>query len=231
VELSKFILGRIYQNLFALASIGVLFWVFAGTLWIPGLWLYFGVVMGYQVISLLYIVPRHPEFLALAEARRKKPAGAKAWDRYVVLAVMVCTFLMYVLAAWDLGTLRIGLLPVAVQGIGVISYIAGSAVNHWAMLNNPFFEREVRIQTDRNQQVTAVGPYRHIRHPGYLGSVLGLLAFPLILGSGLALIGGFLAAAGMILRTGLEDRTLLGELEGYREYADIVRFRLVPGVW
>jgi len=34
-----------------------------------------------------------------------------------------------------------------------------------------------------------------------------------------------------VVRTALEDRTLLAELDGYRDYAERVRYRLVPGVW
>jgi protein-S-isoprenylcysteine O-methyltransferase Ste14 len=34
-----------------------------------------------------------------------------------------------------------------------------------------------------------------------------------------------------VLRTALEDRFLLENLEGYQEYAVRVRWRLLPGVW
>ena len=75
------------------------------------------------------------------------------------------------------------------------------------------------------------GPYRYVRHPGYLGSVVGFVSFPLIVGSGIALLGSVLCIAGMIVRTYLEDRTLRQELPGYVEYAQIVRYRLIPYVW
>jgi protein-S-isoprenylcysteine O-methyltransferase Ste14 len=34
-----------------------------------------------------------------------------------------------------------------------------------------------------------------------------------------------------VIRTVLEDRTLQAELPAYREYAQEVRYRLVPGIW
>ena len=52
-----------------------------------------------------------------------------------------------------------------------------------------------------------------------------------MLGSLWSLIRGVLGALLLILRTALEDRTLLEELDGYEEYAQQVRYRLLPGVW
>ena len=108
---------------------------------------------------------------------------------------------------------------------------AGSALNQLAMLHNPHFERGVRIQTDRGHRVVATGPYRCVRHPGYLGSVLGFVSFPLIVGSAIALLGSILCIVGMVVRTYLEDKTLNQELAGYTEYTRIVRYRLIPYVW
>ncbi|MGD2148026.1 MAG: isoprenylcysteine carboxylmethyltransferase family protein, partial [Anaerolineae bacterium] len=114
---------------------------------------------------------------------------------------------------------------------GVVLYLVGSMLNHWAMVHNPHFERCVRIQRDRGHRVVTSGPYRFVRHPGYLGSLLFYLAFPCIVGSALAFAGTLLGAALAVVRTGLEDRTLRAELAGYSEYANAVRHRLVPWVW
>jgi protein-S-isoprenylcysteine O-methyltransferase Ste14 len=89
----------------------------------------------------------------------------------------------------------------------------------------------VRIQTDRGQTVVSDGPYRYVRHPGYASSLLAMLAIPLALGSWWALIPAALVGALYVLRTALEDRTLQAELPGYRDYAEHVRYRLLPGVW
>ena len=51
------------------------------------------------------------------------------------------------------------------------------------------------------------------------------------LGSVWALIPVGVAACLLVVRTALEDRTLQQELDGYREYAGRVRYRLLPGVW
>jgi protein-S-isoprenylcysteine O-methyltransferase Ste14 len=75
------------------------------------------------------------------------------------------------------------------------------------------------------------GPYKIVRHPGYVGMGLSALAIPLILGSWWALIPGGIAAALIIIRTALEDKTLQAELPGYVEYTKQTRYRLIPGVW
>jgi len=78
--------------------------------------------------------------------------------------------------------------------------------------------------------VTGV-PYRYVRHPGYVGGILFQLGTPLLLGSLWTLIPAGLTVLLLVVRTALEDKTLLNELEGYREYAQQTRYRLVPGVW
>jgi len=77
----------------------------------------------------------------------------------------------------------------------------------------------------------AGGPYRYVRHPGYVGAILFELAVSTLLGSWPALIAGAVCALLLLLRTALEDRTLQKELAGYTDYARQVRFRLLPGLW
>jgi protein-S-isoprenylcysteine O-methyltransferase Ste14 len=89
----------------------------------------------------------------------------------------------------------------------------------------------VRIQAERGHAVAAGGPYRVVRHPGYAGTILTQLAVPFLLGSLWGLIPAALSAALFVVRTGLEDKTLMAELLGYPEYARHTPNRLVPGVW
>jgi len=101
------------------------------------------------------------------------------------------------------------------------------------MVSNAYFSTVVRIQEERGHAVctSGPGPYRFVRHPGYAGAILQSLATPLLLGSLWALVPGGLAALLVVARTALEDRMLHEELEGYREYAAQVHYRLLPGVW
>ena len=100
------------------------------------------------------------------------------------------------------------------------------------MVVNPHFEKTVRIQTDRDHRLIDTGPYRIVRHPGYLGTILSfILSAPLLLGSWWAFVPAAASTASLIVRTALEDRTLRTELAGYEDYARRVRYRLAPGIW
>jgi protein-S-isoprenylcysteine O-methyltransferase Ste14 len=79
--------------------------------------------------------------------------------------------------------------------------------------------------------VATGGPYRYIRHPGYLSVFLIYPGAALALGSAWALIPAALIIVLTVIRTALEDKTLQKELPGYKEYAVKVKYRLIPGIW
>jgi protein-S-isoprenylcysteine O-methyltransferase Ste14 len=108
---------------------------------------------------------------------------------------------------------------------------AGYGFAGWALLENRFFSAVVRIQSERGHVVCDTGPYKIVRHPGYSGSVLPPFAMALALDSVWILIPATAAVVIAVVRTALEDRTLQEELPGYREYADRVRYRLLPGIY
>jgi protein-S-isoprenylcysteine O-methyltransferase Ste14 len=99
------------------------------------------------------------------------------------------------------------------------------------LIENRFFSGMVRIQTDRGHHVISSGPYRWVRHPGYTGALLTYLATPIFLDSLWAFFPVLLLTMVLVIRTRLEDRTLHQKLDGYRDYASRVRYRLLPGVW
>ena len=109
--------------------------------------------------------------------------------------------------------------------------VPGYLLSIWAARVNKFYSRFVRIQKERGHTVVSAGPYRYVRHPGYAGLVIFYLAASLALGSLWALIRNGLMSLLLVIRTVLEDRTLLEELDGYKEYAGRVRYRLLPGIW
>jgi len=107
----------------------------------------------------------------------------------------------------------------------------GYWLSSWAVISNKFFSDVIRIQMDRGHTVVSGGPYRYVRHPGYMGIVLYSLATPFLPDSAWALVPGGLTVLLIVVRMVVEDRTLLAELYGYQEYAVRVRYRLLPGVW
>jgi protein-S-isoprenylcysteine O-methyltransferase Ste14 len=99
------------------------------------------------------------------------------------------------------------------------------------LIENRFFSGMVRIQAERGHQVVSSGPYRWMRHPGYAGALVTYLATPVFLDSLWAFLPVVFLAVVLVVRTKLEDKTLRDQLEGYRDYARKVRYRLLPGVW
>jgi protein-S-isoprenylcysteine O-methyltransferase Ste14 len=96
---------------------------------------------------------------------------------------------------------------------------------------NRFFSGHVRIQKERGHTVQTGGPYRFVRHPGYVSSIVSYFSYALMLGSLWALIPAALSGSLFVVRTALEDRTLQDELAGYQAYTRQTRYRLIPGIW
>ena len=122
-------------------------------------------------------------------------------------------------------------MPFALQIIGFVGLFPATVLPYWAMAVNDYLTTTVRIQTDRGHQVCNKGPYRLVRHPMYVGAILSALCTPLLLGSWYALIVSLLITALFVWRTANEDKVLQKELTGYSDYAQRVRYRLLPGVW
>jgi protein-S-isoprenylcysteine O-methyltransferase Ste14 len=156
--------------------------------------------------------------------------GAKTWDAVIMSIIGPALIACYIVAGLDVryGWTRISL---PLQIIALIIVVLGYALIVWATAANPFFSLIVRIQQERGHTVAAGGPYRFVRHPAYVGGIAIYIATPVMLSSLWALIPGGLTAVLMLVRTALEDKTLQDELDGYREYAGRVRYRLIPGIW
>jgi protein-S-isoprenylcysteine O-methyltransferase Ste14 len=217
------------QMTMALVVFGVILFAAAGRLnWING-WVFLGLNALTQVISSLVLIPRRPDMLA---ERSQSHEGTKSWDRFYAPAITLFGPLALILVAGL--DARFGWtppIPVAWLIVGLLLAFAFQMFVVWAMATNPFFSTTVRIQDDRGQQVVASGPYGILRHPGYAGSVGYNLVIPLVLGSLWTYIPALLTILLIFLRTRLEDRALQEELPGYREYAQKVRSRLIPGIW
>ncbi len=199
----------------------------AGTVRWPAGWAHLAALAVALAAHGRYVARRNP---ALRERRRVIGQGTKKWDiawnfgQWLLMAAIA--------VAAGLDRARHGTtLPVAAFPAGAALLAAGMALSARAMAVNPFFEGTVRIQKDAGHRVVDAGPYRVVRHPGYVGLVAWALATPLLLLSSRAFPAAVAAATWVVLRTALEDATLRRELPGYAEYARRVPYRLVPGVW
>lgn len=227
-DLKAGIVKRVVQVLLTTTVQAAVLFLSAGRLdWVWG-WVYIGVYLVGIIINLIVLLRTSPETIALrAESREMKD-----WDKLVGGLWTVLYFVVVlVVAGLDERFGWTGQMALALQLAGTVAFVLGGALFSWAMISNAHFSTVARIDEDRGHRVCTTGPYRFVRHPGYVGAVVQSLAAPLLLGSFWALIPGVLAALLIIVRTRLEDRMLLEELDGYVAYSQQVRHRLVPGLW
>ena len=186
-------------------------------------------ILGFA-ISRMLAARRHPDLIA-ERARLMQHEDAKSWDKLLAPLVGLGGGLIPLVAGLEAlfdGPPTFSL-PVKIGSLVVI--LVGYALGAYALVENRFFSGMVRIQTDRGHQVVSSGPYRWVRHPGYAGALVTYAVTPLFLDSPWAFLPVVLLTIALVIRTELEDRTLQDELEGYRDYARRVRYRLLPGVW
>ena len=196
-----------------------------GWLWA---WVYVGIYAVGTTVNARLLLKRSPETIV----ERGRAAGMAGWDKVVGgLWGIVFLLALPLTAGLDERFGWTGEMATALHLAGVLPFVLGFALFSWAMVENAFFVTVARVQKERGQTVCTSGPYRLVRHPGYLAAIIQGLAAPLLFGSAWALLPGCLAAALMALRTALEDRMLLRDLDGYPAYAARVRHRLLPGIW
>jgi protein-S-isoprenylcysteine O-methyltransferase Ste14 len=214
--------------IFALIQAAALF-LGAGTANWPMAWVYIGVFILVQIITMLILLATSPDLLIERTAVQE---GTKNWDQLLArLTALFGPLLIWIVCGLDRRFSWSPPVSSTIQWIGLAVILSGSLLTAWAMAANRFFSGTVRIQQDRGHTVSTGGPYRYIRHPGYLGALLYDLASPLTLGAWWAYLPAILTTLIVILRTSLEDRTLKQELPGYNDYARNVRYRLLPGIW
>ena len=204
-----------------------LFWS-AGEIGWPAAWALIAVTAGWVVSTAIVILRYNPELLAERLGPRK---GAKRWDTTIMGIYGLLQLVALIVAGLDRRYGGTAGFPAALQAIALAVCVLGYALTVWATASNAYFSQIVRIQTDRGHQVATGGPYQYVRHPAYTGTILTCLAVPLLLASWRALAIGAAGALLIVLRTILEDRTLMAELAGYPEYARQVCRRLIPGLW
>jgi len=193
-------------------------------------WIFFGASFLHCSVSIAVQCKFNPELLV--DRLKRKREGSKLWDE-VLMRVSNLTMLIAIpiIAGLDVGRFHWSNLDVHFVTLGLVLLTVSSVLLNWAMIVNPFFEPTVRIQKDRGHKVITSGPYKIVRHPGYLAGILFALSAPLIIGSLYTFIPVGIYTLLIVIRTLLEDRTLHKELNGYSKYAEKVRYRLIPGLW
>lgn len=224
-DLKKNILRRFSQVLITIVLTALILFIASGKIdWIWA-WVY---LIVYVLLIIVNAIIFKPEMIA---ERGRKKANVEKWDKLITGFGFIPWIALYLISGMDN---RFGWTQEKAiwnHMTGLIVFIPGVALVSWAMVSNIWFSTSVRIQYDRGHSVADSGPYRYVRHPGYLGMIIYTAASPLIFGSLWAFLPAVLLIILVIIRTSLEDSTLKIKLEGYKEYAERVKFRLLPLIW
>jgi protein-S-isoprenylcysteine O-methyltransferase Ste14 len=196
----------------------------AGRWDLPFFWLFLGVVLIFLVAVRLLTDPG-------LQQERAGPGSGRSRSRAFRLALAPFFVGLLVVAGLDAGRFRWSAVPPGVQAAGLVGLAAAFSLMLWAMAVNRFFSPAIYIQTERGHHVVTGGPYRFIRHPGYLAMALIMGFAALALGSWWALLPAAGYALLVLNRAAREDRFLQAELPGYADYAKRVRYRVLPGIW
>ena len=223
--MNKNIVRRLIQVFSILLFQGIILFIAAGTLYWKWAWIVL-LLGAFLLLINLILLPAE-----LIEERGKKKENVKKWDKMLTSINIIPTILMYVFSGLDHRFNWTGDVNTNINIIGLVLIFSGSMIFTWSMVSNKFFSTMVILQTDRQHMVATKGPYKYVRHPGYVGYIIFTLATPIALGTFWGLVFSGITGILLIVRTALEDDTLKKELPGYVEYTENVKYRLIPLLW
>ena len=209
--------------------LGLVLWLSGDWRWVEG-WIFGVWWVSFFAALLLWLRSRDP---ALWAERFRMPGsgGESRSDLAIFIGIKVVGLALIVVPPLDVRFGWTPRLPLWSEVGGGILLLGGTFPFFRAFTDNTFASPLVRIQTERGQHVIDTGVYGFVRHPMYFGAILVFIGGALLLGS----ISGLLVALAMIgllvVRIIGEEKLLVRDLQGYKEYLQKVRYRLVPHVW
>ena len=204
--------------------LGVLLFVPAGTLaWWRG-WLLMGILFVPMLTAGFVMMAKVPDLL-----RKRLSVREEESEQRTVIALSGLMFLVaFVLAGLDH---RFGwpTFPAAVSWAGAVVFLIAYALYAEVLRENAYLSRTIEVQ--EGQHVVDTGLYGIVRHPMYAVTLLLFLSMPVVLGSPFALIVMLAYPAIIAKRIRNEEQVLSAGLDGYVDYMERVRWRLVPFIW
>jgi len=220
--------AKAWFALVALAVVmGLLLFVPAGTIRYWQAWVYLSIFTGASMLTTLYLLKSDPALLA-----RRMSGGPTAEKRTTQKIIMLFTsagfIALLVIPAFDH---RFGWsdVPLAVVIASDLLVALGFYFIFLVYRENTFTSATIEIA--ENQTVISTGPYAIVRHPMYASALLYLLGTPLALGSYYGLLPVAAMVPLLLWRLFDEEKFLATNLQGYSEYQQRVRNRLVPFLW
>ncbi len=207
-----------------LVLVGLLLFLPAGTIHYPCGWLLMAVLFVPMFIVGVLMLLRSPELL-----KRRLNAKEKETEQKKVVALSGVMFIVaFVVAGLNFRYSWIAMPTWSVWSavaVFLLSYIMYAEV----LRENVYLSRTIEVQ--ENQKVIDIGLYGIVRHPMYSATVLMFLSMPLVLGSLPSFVIMLAYIPIIVKRISNEEKVLMNELCGYREYCNRVKYRLFPFVY
>lgn len=214
--IAKFILG--------LLLVGILVFLPAGTLSFVNGWIFMGILFVPMFVAGLVMMAKNPELL-----KKRLDAKEKQSEQSVVIKLSGLMFLAGFIVAGLNYRFSWHILPFGVSIGAAVVFLIAYLLYAEVLRENTYLSRTIEVQ--EGQKVIDTGLYGIVRHPMYSVTLLLFLAMPLVLGSLISFAIFLLYPFIIAVRIKGEERFLTEELEGYEEYKEKVRHRLIPFIW
>ena len=220
----KLFFEAIIKFLLGVVLIGLLVFLPAGTLNYINGWIFMGVLFIPMFVAGIVMLIKSPNLL-----RSRLDAKEKQKEQNLVIKLSGLMFVAgFVVAGLDYRYNWIEV-PMYVSYIATGFFILAYIMYAFVLKQNAYLSRTIKVQ--ENQKVVSTGLYGVVRHPMYSATIILFLSMPLILGS---LVAFFIFLIYPILigfRAVNEEKVLAKELEGYEEYMQKVKYRIIPFIW
>jgi len=216
IVISRFILVFVF--------LGLAFFLTAGTFNYWQAWAYIVILFIPMLTFLLYMFKHDPKFLE----RRMRTREKRKQQKIIQLVGLAPFLLVYILPGLDkrFGWSKV---PEGLSIAGLAMVLFGYLMILYVFLTNSYASRVVEVE--KEQKVITTGPYSIVRHPMYTGTIFFYGVTPLALGSYWGMIFTVFIVIILVFRIVDEEKELIENLEGYREYTQKVKYRLIPGLW
>jgi protein-S-isoprenylcysteine O-methyltransferase Ste14 len=208
----------------AVVVTGLMLFLPAGSLRYWQAWMFLATLFSPVFFVVSYFLTRDPGLLA----RRLQVKEKERQQQVIVKLANLAFFLGFLLPGLDHRYGWSGVPAWACVLADALVFL-GYVIVFFVFRENSYTSRIVEVV--EGQKVVTTGPYSLVRHPMYAGVVLMYLATPIALGSFWALAFFVPVIVLIVVRALDEERVLVRDLEGYKEYTQMVRYRLVPRVW
>lgn len=223
--------GQILLTSFYILVFPILLLLLSGDWWWLEGWIFAVWYVSFALSTLIYLYRHDPALLA---ERFKKPGtgNEKRWDLYFIYALQILFWAWIVIMPLDAKLYHWSPnFTVWLKTLGGIALLPAFFFLYRSFTDNTFLSPLVRIQAERKQQVVSTGVYGFVRHPMYLGAIFLFMGTPILLGSQYGILIAVVFSLLLVVRIIGEEKMLVEELEGYQEYKNQVKYRLMPLVW